>query len=840
MRHTFKRWLIALNGLKRYDGDMALSKRVAIIVDFLETEYAQQAASGCASYLRQKGYKLLAFPIGTINAVSFNFEYQNRSVSSLINRHSFDGVIFLSSTQFNNVSRDYIRSYLTSFKGMPVVTVGCKIDGVMGVEFSGEQCINEIVSHLIEKHGRRNFALMAHEGESPEGIERERGFRAALKAHGIGFDESRRITGGFTYETAAWNLRSYREKRGKFDFDAIVALNDEMAFACMDVLKMYGIKVPEDVAVTGFDDELRSCCLVPSLTSVNHDIEKQGEAAARMLLEMIEGEAVTEPESITFKVIFRQSCGCVPLDDKSGSGRDLRGEVIKPAVSNVMDFGLAKWYANRNYFIQIVQHYSALQAELSLADLRQRINGDLITYGIEAAAVCLYEAPVMSNSPESFKLPRKARVFSAFDRRKGFVLRGSKKDMVFNPETHLIPEDFFVSMDRMCVCSLFNNALNYGYIVFKPGDFDVSIYLMLCKMLCSSISSAMKFEAAKDQIAQLKTDYRKIREVSLTDELTGLLNRRGFVTLGGNKLEDSKRLDEGGLLLYGDIDGLKGINDTYGHAAGDRAIKSEAAILKGTFRSSDAIARLGGDEFAVLAVGMRATKFADIEHIVQKKCDEYNDTSGEPFKLSISIGFTEYGKDEGYDINSLLQRADSMLYEKKRKKYEKQGLTMKIEAKFYPAKNRLYFLNGKEFDASENIRISAEACVKKEMPSEGIFYAVEVPWTTCGLDENSADEHFLSELRTWLKLLEVKQSYAAIVPVADKKPKTDEERENLTLSFRHCARRIKDCLNMIGFAIPPEADATFFQNELRVKHEHYIFFSKDEELLNADDKIVAY
>ena len=528
---------------------MALSKRVAIIVDFLETEYAQHAAMGVASYLRSKGYELLAFPIGTINAVSFNYEYQNRSVSSLVNRHSFDGVIFLSCTQFNNVSREYIRSYLTSFKGMPVVTVGCKLDGVMGVEFSGEQCTKELVTHLIEKHGCQQFALMSHEGESPEGIDRERGFRAALKEHGIAFDESRRITGGFTYETAAWNLRSYREKRGQFDFDAIVALNDEMAFACMDVLKMYGVKVPDEVAVTGFDDELRSSCLVPSLTSVNHDVEKQGEAAAKMLLQAIEKERVTEAEPVTFRAIFRQSCGCVPLDDKSGSGRDLSGEVVKPTVSNVMDFGLAKWYANRNYFIQIVQHYSALQAELSLADLRQRINGDLITYGIEAAAVCLYETPVTANSPDSFKLPRKARVFSAFDRRKGFVLRSSKKDMVFNPETHIIPEDFFVSMDRMCVCSLFNNALNYGYIVFKPGDFDVSIYLMLCKMLCSSISSAMKFEAAKDQIAQLKTDYRKIREVSLTDELTGLLNRRGFVTLGGNKLEESMRAEEGGLLL---------------------------------------------------------------------------------------------------------------------------------------------------------------------------------------------------------------------------------------------------------------------------------------------------
>ena len=100
------------------------------------------------------------------------------------------------------------------------------------------------------------------------------------------------------------------KKIKKIDFDAIVSLNDDMAFACIDFLRKKNLRVPEDVIVTGFDDVARSSITVPTLTTVNQDIEGQGYAAAEMVFEMINKKNTPMVKTINSKAVFRCSCGC--------------------------------------------------------------------------------------------------------------------------------------------------------------------------------------------------------------------------------------------------------------------------------------------------------------------------------------------------------------------------------------------------------------------------------------------------------------------------------------------------------------------------------------------------
>ena len=132
-------------------------------------------------------------------------------------------------------------------------------------------------------------------------------------------------------------------------------------------------------------------------------------------------------------------------------------------------------------------------------------------------------------------------------------------------------------------------------------------------------------------------------------------------------------LKQSGLILFGDIDGLKTINDTYGHAAGDKAIIAESSILKSTFRNNDIIGRLGGDEFAILCQGMNEAKFKSHRETLEALCDNYNKTSGAPFKLSISIGCAPFGPETGYDMDKILAMADSILYKEKKLKHKKKS-----------------------------------------------------------------------------------------------------------------------------------------------------------------------
>ena len=387
------------------------------------------------------------------------------------------------------------------------------------------------------------------------------------------------------------------------------------------------------------------------------------------MCKIINGENTSIKKAISSYPVFRQTCGCVSPKDTTGVGIGIKGNKIEASVKNIMDFGLNKWYANRNNFIQIIQHYSTLQAEITLDSLRQRINSDLISYGITAAAICLFESPVSTERFDFFKFPDKTYIFSAFDKQNNFILSHNAEKICFDPKSKMLPDEIFSSMDGMYVCTLFNNSLIYGYIVYRPGDYDSSVYSMVCKIISSSIANAVTFSQAKNKLKKLEKDYNKICAVSVTDELTGLLNRRGFISISSRILETAMNNGQSGLVLFGDIDGLKKINDTHGHAAGDRAIKNEAALLKKTFRSSDAIARLGGDEFAILAAGLNQENFSKLKERLQVYCDEYNKNSGEPFTLSISIGSAPFGGKSGYDINSLLEYADSVLYKEKQKKY---------------------------------------------------------------------------------------------------------------------------------------------------------------------------
>jgi len=128
------------------------------------------------------------------------------------------------------------------------------------------------------------------------------------------------------------------------------------------------------------------------------------------------------------------------------------------------------------------------------------------------------------------------------------------------------------------------------------------------------------------------------------------------------------RMNKNGLVVISDMDGLKRINDTWGHDAGDRAIIAMAHVLEKTFRSLDVLARLGGDEFAIVAVDVDPEFAETLRTRMDKLVAHYNQTSGEPFTLAISTGAVVFKGGQSRNLEALLALADSALYEEKRQK----------------------------------------------------------------------------------------------------------------------------------------------------------------------------
>ncbi len=172
----------------------------------------------------------------------------------------------------------------------------------------------------------------------------------------------------------------------------------------------------------------------------------------------------------------------------------------------------------------------------------------------------------------------------------------------------------------------------------------------------------------KKKFRELERSCRRLEELSVLDELTGLYNRRGFMTLANQQLALSKRRKEYFLLFFIDLDNMKTINDSYGHKEGDRALIETSRIIKRTFRATDIAGRWGGDEFAVLAIDSRINEFDGIMKRLKKYIDDANYKAGKPYKLSFSVGAASYEQGRYHSIEDMLEKADIDLYRKKRGK----------------------------------------------------------------------------------------------------------------------------------------------------------------------------
>lgn len=195
---------------------------------------------------------------------------------------------------------------------------------------------------------------------------------------------------------------------------------------------------------------------------------------------------------------------------------------------------------------------------------------------------------------------------------------------------------------------------------------DKKVFLQTLSPVRDDANVVTAVTAISKEITDRKLMEEQLLALSLTDELTELHNRRGFLTIVHQELRMANRLGKSALLFVIDMDDLKVINDTCGHAAGDHAIRAAADMTRRCFRESDIIARIGGDEFVVFMIeyaqidpDLLARRLKDILNI-------YNSQGTNPYTLSLSIGWHRYDPRDPLTIEELTHRADGNMYERKR------------------------------------------------------------------------------------------------------------------------------------------------------------------------------
>jgi diguanylate cyclase (GGDEF)-like protein len=179
--------------------------------------------------------------------------------------------------------------------------------------------------------------------------------------------------------------------------------------------------------------------------------------------------------------------------------------------------------------------------------------------------------------------------------------------------------------------------------------------------------NARQLNKTEESLEEVREAKNILYDASVRDELTGLYNRRGFLTFAEEQIKMACSGRRELLVIFADVDGLKAINDGYGHSEGDRALKKAAEVLLTVFRETDLIARLGGDEFAVLALDCSSSGLIRINAHVEKLLRAINDLEN-PWKLSISVGAVHVDSRHQLSIDELLGNADGMMYDRKRAK----------------------------------------------------------------------------------------------------------------------------------------------------------------------------
>ncbi len=165
-----------------------------------------------------------------------------------------------------------------------------------------------------------------------------------------------------------------------------------------------------------------------------------------------------------------------------------------------------------------------------------------------------------------------------------------------------------------------------------------------------------------------KREELRLRKASLTDDLTLLYNRRGFMALADQQLRLARRQGKDAVVLYADMDGFKQLNDTYGHAIGDRALVAVARVLQTTVRDCDVVARLGGDEFTILALDADGVGARIIQRRIEERLAILNASGELPTPIALTIGHTRVRPTDPASVCELLARADQLLYARKRRR----------------------------------------------------------------------------------------------------------------------------------------------------------------------------
>ena len=519
--------------------------------------------------------------------------------------------------------------------GTPTIVVGAEYEGCTNFVFDYGKGFENVLRHITEHHGARDVAMIAGVKNEPTSEERIAVFKSVMAEYGRDIDENRLFYGDYWW-MPAHNAAEKIIASGNIP-EAIVCANDVMAITVCETFRKNGYRIPEDIIITGFDGTREAAYCTPPLTTCKCDMKK---TVDEIIAVISSPDKIKENKTHNVPYCVDTDCSCGCCGEKS---EENVGDILKH-----MHDVLLKYQDDQRQLSQLTE-------DIMICETPQDLVKQLSEYNFYCISI------VINNDcfDESIN-PTAAKRTQPFDDVMQ-TLYVPFKDISSFPmpleRRNIMPfiEDAFNSKAPIVLNALSSLGQPLGYIGFFLQP-ETDLYYIIPQYVTALNNIINGFRSAR----HLKYIAENIKNISKHDYMTGMYNRTGFYE-EMPKLVGGYTDDERIMVATIDIDGLKYINDKYGHECGDFAITSVCSAVQKLPFDKKVCGRFGGDELVVCALSSDNSAEDRMKSALAESLAEVNRGSDKPFEVSASIGVAVSEKN-GFDFDKLLKSSDEAMY----------------------------------------------------------------------------------------------------------------------------------------------------------------------------------
>jgi diguanylate cyclase (GGDEF)-like protein len=577
------------------------------------------------------------------------------NIFNLPNLKQYDGVIIDVDT-INNESTVQIIKKKVQEAEIPCISLNIEMEGTICLQLDNKTGVEAMLEHVATVHGAKTIHYISGPLHNRDARERREVYIDTMNRLELEWDEKSIGDGDFEYRSGREIVEGYLKENRNLP-DAFLAANDNMAVGAIKALQEAGYRVPEDVIVTGYDDYQIAEYVTPRLSTVNRGEEEAGSLAYRILKQKICGMEESTQRIIHGTPVFAASCGCGC--DSAGNCRQNLRSLVDNQINTDMNLELLK---------RVEVEFSNLN---TIEDFSRSIRKYIETVGYDYFYLCFCgDGNQYYKDFKYFAEGKKPeRDITAYMDTMWIPLayeQGEWNRYSAFPTRELLPQKCKITgrNNYFIVMPIHQGDYCMGYCVI--GNYKHMLAGRFIQHLVLSIDNALGSIWKQDT---MKGMYERINQKWLYDELTGIYNRSGLWKFAADLQEEAVCSHRPVAVIFIDLDGLKQVNDVYGHEAGDLYIKSMADILKKCRRKGELLVRYGGDEYVIVFNQFDEDEVQEYIQTIRGEIVEYNRQS--KYGLSASIGYC-VGELEENAIMQIIETADQNMYVEKKQKHKRQ------------------------------------------------------------------------------------------------------------------------------------------------------------------------